>query len=145
MRATSPLTAARGSQESASVRLPGASETAVPPLSKSLLSRSELTRTSSGRRWCRSVPGPAPVPKSPCDLAQTCSRFQSLAPPPFVVLLCERPEYRRMTLLLLFGRRVAEHRRRARVLSQIPGGVLWASSAAYLLLNRRHDILLDSP
>ena len=38
-------------QETASVRLPGASGTAVPPLSKSLLSRSELTCTSSGRRW----------------------------------------------------------------------------------------------
>jgi hypothetical protein len=39
-----------------------------------------------------SVPGPVAVPKSPWDLAQTCSRFQSLTPPPLVDLLWERPE-----------------------------------------------------
>ncbi|KJY40652.1 hypothetical protein VR46_26795 [Streptomyces sp. NRRL S-444] len=92
MRATSPLTASRGSKESESVKLPGASETGLPPLSKSLLPRVLLTVTSSGRRWCRSVPGPVAVPKSPWLLAQTCSRFQSLTPPPLVDLDWERPE-----------------------------------------------------
>jgi hypothetical protein len=49
------------------------------------------------------VPGPFDVPKSPWDFAHTCSRFQSLAPPPFVDLLCDRPEYTRMTLAGLAG------------------------------------------
>jgi hypothetical protein len=103
IRATSPFTASRGSNESASVRQPVHSATVEPPVSKSLLPRVELTVTSSGRRWCRSVPGPAAVPKPPCDCGQTCSRFQSFALPPFDVLLCERPEYSSTTLAALSG------------------------------------------
>ena len=49
------------------------------------------------------MPGPVAVPKSPCDLAQTCSRFQSSTPPPFVDFGRDSPEYRVMTSLVLFG------------------------------------------
>lgn len=62
-----------------------------------------LTWTSAGRRWCRSVPGPVTSPKSPWDLAHTCSRFQSPVSPPLRDLLRETPLYSRITLLLLFG------------------------------------------
>jgi hypothetical protein len=37
------------------------------------------------------------VPKSPCDCAQTCSRFQSPLSPPLSVLDRLVPEYSRMT------------------------------------------------
>ena len=85
------------------MRLSGASLTVEPPLSKSLLPRTLLTVTSSGRRWWTSVPGPVAVPKSPWDLAQTCSRFQSSASPPLVVFDWERPEYSRITLFAFAG------------------------------------------
>ncbi len=73
------------------MKLPGASESSEPPSSKSLLPRVELTWTSVGRRWWMSVPGPVEVPKSPWDLAQTCSRFHWPLPPPLLSLDCERP------------------------------------------------------
>ena len=73
------------------MRLPGAPPTGLPPLSKSLLPRMLLTVTSSGRRWWMSVPGPVEVPKSPWDLAQTCSRFQSPLSPPLSDLAREVP------------------------------------------------------
>ncbi len=49
------------------------------------------------------MPGPAEVPKSPWDCAQTCSRFQFPLLPPLSDLLREMPEYSSLTLLLLFG------------------------------------------
>ncbi len=49
------------------------------------------------------MPGPVAVPKSPCDLAQTCSRFQSSTPPPLVDFACDAPEYSRITFEGLFG------------------------------------------
>ncbi len=49
------------------------------------------------------MPGPVAVPKSPWDLAQVCSRFQSPTSPPLRDLLRETPLYSRITLLLLFG------------------------------------------
>lgn len=85
------------------MKLPGASASSVPPLSKSLLPRVELTETSSGRRWWMSVPGPVAVPKSPCDLAQTCSRFHWPTPPPLALFGSESPVYRRITLEELAG------------------------------------------
>src|SRR3954452_7915209 len=103
MRATSPRSAARGAKESESTVLPPPLVTELPPLSKSRLPRMLLTWTSAGRRWCRSVPGPVTSPKSPWDLAHTCSRFQSPTSPPLSDLLRETPLYSRITLPLLFG------------------------------------------
>lgn len=85
------------------MKFPGASPSSLPPLSKSLLPRVELTWTSSGRRWWMSVPGPVDVPKSPCDLAQTCSRFHWPEPPPLSFFDWERPVYSRTTLEELAG------------------------------------------
>ncbi len=79
----SPFTASRGSKESPSTELSGASGTGSPPLSKSRLPLVEFTPTSEGRRWNRSVPGPGEVPKSPWLCAQVCSRFHWSPPPPF--------------------------------------------------------------
>src|SRR5262245_5117265 len=103
MRATSPLTASRGSKESESTLLPPLLVKVEPPSSKSRLPRLPLTATSSGRMWCRAVPGPVDVVRSPCEIAHTCSRFQSPLSPPLRDLLREMPEYSRITLLLLFG------------------------------------------
>ena len=81
----------RGSKESESVHQSVQPDTAVPPLSKSLLPRVPLTVTSSARRWCRSVPGPALVVKPPRDWAKTCSRFHCPALPPKLFFEIERP------------------------------------------------------
>ena len=67
-----------GSQKSAEESHSTHSQCELLASPKSLSLRAELTVLSTGLNECKSVPATLIilVPKSPCDLGQTCSLFQ---------------------------------------------------------------------